>query len=114
MALGALAVGAGWVIAGNDDPGPGQPVASGELEFLRADAVDSPAAPLPGTLAKPKPGPGPQQREPKLVYLETDPRALAPGPTGFRVGNCPKRSKAINGYYYINGDAVRLRARRPG
>ena len=104
-ALGALAFGAGWVLAGDDEPGPGQPIAGRDLVFLDADDVDAPAVPLAGAAAKPKPkpGPGPQPRVPKLVYLETDPRTLAPGPTGFRVGNCPKRSKAINGYYFING-----------
>ena len=101
--LGVLAFGAGWVLAGDEQPGPGQSVAAGDLVFLRAEAVDSPVAALPGAAAKPKPGPGSQERKPTLVYLETDPRTLAPGPTGFRVGNCPKRAKAINGYYFVNG-----------
>jgi hypothetical protein len=102
VALGA-ATGAGVVAAGGPDPGPGQVAEPEELRKVRAHVVDAPptvsAARAAGAAARARP----RRRKPALVYLETTPQTVASGPTGFRVGSCPKRGKAINGYYYMAG-----------
>lgn len=102
-ALASIAVvaGAGSVLAGESDQGPGQTAEPGELRKVTAERVSAPraarAVPTPIASRRAK------ERKPELVYLETQPQTLVPGPTGFRIGNCPKRSKAINGYYYLAG-----------
>jgi len=111
--LGALAgtaatiavLGAGGVFAGEGSKGPGQPVKPGELKTLVAKRVEAPsAARLIAPAAKPNRKPGGKKRQPEIIYKETQqPQTLMPGPTGFRIGNCPKRSTAINGYYYVAG-----------
>ncbi len=100
----ALAIGVGGVLAGDSLPGAGQVAEPAELALVRAAPVPSPRTASAGApLTRPKPGGRPRARKPRLLYLETDPQTLGPGPTGFRVGNCPRRSKAINGYYFIDG-----------
>ncbi len=100
VAFVAIVTGAFAVLGGESKPGPGQTPEPAELHKVEASPVAAPhghALPA-GAPAKPAP-----PRKPTLVYLETAPQAIAPGPTGFRVGDCPKRSKAINGYYFVNG-----------
>jgi hypothetical protein len=103
LASVALVAGAGSVLAGESDEGPGQTAEPGEIRKVTAERVSAPraaravAAPIAERKAPPK------QRKPELVYLETAPQTLVAGPTGFRIGNCPKRSNAINGYYYLAG-----------
>lgn len=99
-ALVAVIAGAGGVLAGEESQGPGQTAAPGELRKVEAKRVAAPRAGASALGAVSKP---PKPRKPQLVYLETAPQTLAPGPTGFRVGNCPRRAKAINGYYFVNG-----------
>ena len=98
----ALVGGAGGVFAGEESQGPGQTAAPGELRKVEAEQVPIPRAgsAAPSALARAAKA---KQRKPQLVYLETAPQSLAPGPTGFRVGDCPPRAKAINGYYFVNG-----------
>jgi hypothetical protein len=103
LACAGVVVGAGSVLAGEGGTGPGQTPDPAEVRKVRAEAVSAPSAaravatPLASRKAKAK------KRKPELVYLETQPQTLVAGPTGFRIGNCPKRSSAINGYYYLAG-----------
>ena len=100
LASAAAIAGAGSVIADESAEGPGQPRPI-EMRTVIAKPVPAPraarAAGVPLTANKPN---RPKERKPELVYLETQPQTLVPGPTGFRIGNCPKRAQAINGYYY--------------
>ena len=99
--IGVVA-GAGSVLAGKDNSGPGQTPEAGEVRKVTAERVSARSAaravasPVAARRAN-------KPRKPELVYLETAPQTLVAGPTGFRIGNCPKRSSAINGYYYLAG-----------
>jgi hypothetical protein len=42
----------------------------------------------------------------RLIYLETNTFTLRSGKTDGATGKCPRRSKAINGYFGSNGDRV--------
>jgi hypothetical protein len=99
----SAAAGAAVVLAGGGNDGPGQAREPAELSKVRAHIVGSPpvasAARAAGIAARAVR----RKRKPALVYLETEPQSIAAGPTGFRVGSCPKRAKAINGYYYMAG-----------
>ena len=100
LACVAVAAGAGSVLAGESDEGPGQTPDPTEMRKVTAEVVSAPGtvnAKVLGTAARRA-----KTRKPQLVYLETAPQTLAAGPTGFRIGDCPRRSVAINGYYYIN------------
>ena len=102
LASVAVVAGAGSVIAGESDPGPGQTAEPSELRKVTAERVSAPRmarAVAPAALRADNDKP----RQPKLIYKETAPQTLIPGPTGFRIGNCPKRSVAINGYYFLAG-----------
>lgn len=103
-ALAAITFGAAGGFAGDDLPGAGNVVGAGELETVKAEVVESPstAAGVPGTAARPAAKPK-KPKMPQLLYLETEPQTLGPGPVGFKVGSCPGKAKAINGYYFING-----------
>jgi hypothetical protein len=102
LAIVAVVAGAGSVLAGESDAGPGQISEPSELQKVTAERVSAPhaaramTAPIASRRAT-------KQRKPELVFLETAPQTLAAGPTGFKIGNCPKRSNAINGYYYLGG-----------
>lgn len=96
----AVIAGAGSVLAGESDQGPGQTAEPSEVRKVTAEQVSAPRAARATVVAARK---AKKERKPELVYLETAPQTLAPGPTGFRIGNCPKRSSAINGYYYLAG-----------
>jgi hypothetical protein len=102
----AAAAGTGVVLAGESDPGPGQTPEPGEVRNVRAERVAAPPTVASTGVARAAAQRKAPARRPALAYLETEPQAIAPGPTGFRVGNCPKRSKAINGYYYVAGTQV--------
>jgi hypothetical protein len=42
--------------------------------------------------------------QPRVFYLETiQPLTIQPGPGGEIIEKCPKKSRAINGYYYKKG-----------
>jgi hypothetical protein len=107
LAVIACVGGAGVVVAGESEQGPGQTREAGELRTVEAHSVPAPRGAVEtarvssAARAKPK-----KKREPTLVYRETAPQTLAPGPVGFRVGFCPKRARAINGYYYLAGTAT--------
>jgi hypothetical protein len=102
LASVAVVAGAGSVLAGEGSDGPGNSAAPGEIRDVTAERVSAPhaaramAEPIAARRAT-------KERKPELVYLETEPQTLVAGPTGFRIGNCPKRSNAINGYYYVDG-----------
>ncbi|HEX2127674.1 MAG TPA: hypothetical protein VHF58_00485 [Solirubrobacterales bacterium] len=101
LASVAVVAGAGSVLAGEGDQGPGQTAEPSEVRKVTAERVSAArAARAVPTVAARK---AKRQRKPELVYLETEPQTLVPGPTGFRIGNCPRRSNAINGYYYMGG-----------
>jgi hypothetical protein len=42
----------------------------------------------------------------RVIYLESDPFTLAAGATDGGTGSCPRRSRAINGYYGEDGHSV--------
>src|SRR3954454_7304255 len=42
----------------------------------------------------------------RVIYLESDPFTLSGGDTSGGTGKCPRRSKAINGYYGENNQTV--------
>ena len=102
LASVAVVAGAGSVLAGESDQGPGQVAEPSEVRRVTAERVAAPSAAraVAAPVASRK---APRERKPELVYLETAPQTLVAGPTGFRIGNCPKRSNAINGYYYLAG-----------
>jgi hypothetical protein len=104
LALAVAAIGASGVLAGDTDQGPGQDPTDIDVQALHAHRVSGPASAselgkVAGRPAKPnskklKPS------KPQLIYLETDPLTLPPGPTGQVVEACPGSAKAINGYYF--------------
>lgn len=102
-AVAAITVGASGGFAGDTPPGPGQVPGSGEVRVVEAEIVETPqvsAAGVGGAASRPAAA---RPKKPQLLYLETQPQTLAPGPVGFKVGSCPGKAKAINGYYFING-----------
>ena len=101
LASVAVVAGAGSVLAGESDQGPGQD-RDVEVRTVTAERVGAPVAAraVATKAAAQKPR---KKRKPELIYLETPPQTIAAGPTGFRVAKCPKRSSAINGYYYVGG-----------
>ena len=101
LASVAVVAGAGSVLAGESNQGPRQVSEPSELRKVTAERVS--AASAARAMATPAAKRATRERKPELVYLETPPQTLVPGPTGFRVGKCPKRSSAINGYYYMAG-----------
>lgn len=102
----AAALGTNAVVAGNGSPGPGQIPEPSELRKVEAEVVPSPSAGGVARATKSPKGVTVKPRRPQLVYLETAPRAVAPGATGVRIGDCPRRARAINGYYYLSGTQV--------
>ena len=102
LAIGAAALGAGGVLAGGVEDGPGQGSGPVEIRSVEAKPVAGPTGTTPGvaarTAAKKK------RKRPQVIYLETEPQTLpTAGKTGFVIGNCRRRAKALNGYYFIEG-----------
>ena len=114
-ALGVLAFGAGWVLAGDDQPGPGQSVASGDLVFLRRERrrLARHGAPRRAREAEARAARR-RQREPKLVYLETDPRIAGAGPDRVPGRELPEALEGDQRLLLHQRRPVGLRARRPG
>jgi hypothetical protein len=102
-ATAAIVAGASAVLADEAQEGPGHVPAPGELTEVTAQPVDAPGGGQPQALARAAGKRPPKPKKPTLVYLETEPQVVNPGPTGFRVTACPPKAKAINGYYYVNG-----------
>jgi hypothetical protein len=99
--LAIAAIGASGVLAGDTDPGPGQDLGDVDVQVVHAHQVSGPAsAAALGRVASPSAKPKPTSTKPQLIYLETDPLTLPPGPTGQVVEVCPGSAKAINGYYF--------------
>jgi hypothetical protein len=99
FALAIAAIGASGVLAGDTDQGPGQDPGDVDVHAVQAHRVNGPASPsrLGRVASRP---PKPSTKKPQLIYLETDPLTLPPGPTGQVVEVCPGSAKAINGYYF--------------
>jgi hypothetical protein len=99
LALAVAAIGASGVFAGDTDEGPGQDLGDVDVQAVHAHRVSGPAsASAVGRVAS-RPS-KPTSTKPQLIYLETDPLTLPPGPTGQVVEVCPGSAKAINGYYF--------------
>jgi hypothetical protein len=105
VGLAIAAVGAGGVLAGDSDQGPGQDPADVDARVVRAHPVAAGAsAPLHARAAAGADRQAPPKRtKPELIYLETDPLVIPPGRSGQVVAACPGASKAINGYYFTKG-----------
>jgi hypothetical protein len=102
----AVVAGAGSVLAGeSDEGGPGQTPEPTEVQKITAARVSAPhaARAMATSVAARR---ATKERKPELVYLETGPQTIAAGQQGFRIGNCPRRSNAINGYYYLQGTST--------
>ena len=97
LALAVAAIGASGVLAGDTDEGPGQDPSDVDVQAIHAHRVSGPAAAGLGRVAA-RPA-KPSSTKPQLIYLETDPLTLPPGPTGQVVEVCPGSAKAINRYY---------------
>ncbi|MGH2954012.1 MAG: hypothetical protein ACRDK9_08335 [Solirubrobacterales bacterium] len=100
-AVAVAVAGAGAVVAGGIGDGPGQ--GSGPVEIRTAEA--RPVA-APSTVAAPARAVSPRRpkrKRPEVTYLETEPQTLPAGKTGFVIGDCAGRAKAISGYYFVQG-----------
>ena len=98
-AVAAAAVAATSVLAGGEEPGPGQPAVH-ELTVTAERVAAGPSLGAPATARAG--GGGSKSRKAELIYLETaEPQTLPPGFTGATVQRCPGRSKVINGYYFV-------------
>jgi len=91
------------VLAGGTDQGPGQDPADLDVQVAHATRVDGPSGEAFGRVAARPSKHAQKTSKPQLIYLETDPLTLPPGPTGQVVQVCPGSSKAINGYYFTKG-----------
>jgi hypothetical protein len=96
------AAGAGAVIAGSPGDGPGQ--GSGPVEVRRVEAkpVAAPSSFAAGARAEAA-ARNPKPKRPAVKYLETEPQTLGPGKTGFVIGDCAQKAKALSGYYFVQG-----------
>jgi hypothetical protein len=99
LALAVAAIGASGVLAGDTDQGPGQDPGDVDVQAVHAKRVSGPAS-ASGLGRVASPPAKPATNKPHLIYLETDPLTLPPGPTGQVVEVCPGSSRAINGYYF--------------
>jgi hypothetical protein len=102
-ALATAAIGVTGVLAGDTDQGPGQDPADLDVQVAHATRVDGPSGGAFGRIAARPSKHAQKASKPLLIYLETDPLTLPPGPTGQVVQVCPGSSKAINGYYFTKG-----------
>jgi hypothetical protein len=102
LALTVAAIGASGVFAGDTDQGPGQDPSDIDVQVVHAQRVSGPASAsgLGRVASRPS---KPLAKKPQLIYLETDPLTLPPGPTGQVVEVCPGTARAINGYYFAKG-----------
>jgi hypothetical protein len=88
------------VLAGGDEPGPGQPAV--HQLTVAAERVAGPSLAAPVAARSKAGGRRSKSRKLELIYLETaDPQTFPPGFTGATVKSCPGKSKVINGYYFV-------------
>jgi hypothetical protein len=99
LALTVAAIGASGVLAGDTDQGPGQDPSDVDVQALQAKRVTGPASASGLGRVASRPA-HPTSKKPQLIYLETDPITLPPGPTGQVVEVCPGTARAINGYFF--------------
>lgn len=102
VAAGVL--GAAGVLAVGGDGGPGQGSGPVEIRTLEAKRVDGPSTGTATAVARSAGAKGrrpPRTPKPEVIYLETEPQTLPGGKTGFVVGDCPRKSRAMTGYYFI-------------
>ncbi|MFL5869971.1 MAG: hypothetical protein ACJ75R_02755 [Solirubrobacterales bacterium] len=102
-ALATAALGVAGVLAGDTDNGPGQDARGLNIQVADATRVDGPSGGAAARIAARPSKHAQKATKPQLIYLETDPLTLPPGPTGQIVQVCPGSSKAINGYYFAKG-----------
>jgi hypothetical protein len=96
------AAGAGVVLAGGSGDGPGQGAGPGEMRAVEAKRVAAPTS-FPASGRAATASPRPQRKRPQVIYLETEPQTLPAGKTGFVIGNCAPKAKALSGYYFVPG-----------
>jgi hypothetical protein len=103
VAAGVL--GAAGVLAVDGDAGPGQGSGPVEIRTLDAKRVDAAASGTASAVARrtasAKGRRGSRVKKPEVIYLETAPQTLPGGKTGFVVGDCPRKARAMTGYYFI-------------
>jgi hypothetical protein len=97
-----VALGAGAVLAGEGDGGPGQGAGPLELRTVEAQRVAVPSTFDPAARAQAV-GQRGKRSKPQVIYLETEAQTLPAGKTGFVIGDCPGRAKALSGYYFVQG-----------
>ncbi|MGH2952197.1 MAG: hypothetical protein ACRDKX_09150 [Solirubrobacterales bacterium] len=98
----AAAAGAGAVLAGGSGSGPGQGGGPVEIRTVEAERVAVPSS-SPASARADAAARKPKRGRPRVVYLETDPQTVPVGKTGFLIGRCAPRAKALNGYYFVPG-----------
>jgi hypothetical protein len=101
-ALGAGALGASGVLAGESSDGPGQVAGATSLR-LDTERVAGPSSGSASAAGLDQTAGRQRANQVRLTFRETDPLTLDPGRVGTTVGPCPVRSKVINGYYFVAG-----------
>lgn len=98
----AIAATAGVVFASQVDDGPGQGAGPLEVRAVYAHRVTAPSTFSPA-MRDQAPQQRSRRRKPQVIYLETESQTLPAGKTGFVIGDCPGRAKALSGYYFVQG-----------
>src|SRR5918992_539322 len=101
IAVACAAAAAGAVLAGQVDDGPGQGAGPLDVRTIEAERVAAPSSFAAGRAATAERKA--TRRKPRVIYLETQPQTLPAGKTGFVIGDCPGKAKAISGYYFVQG-----------